>query len=82
MKFACGRRRPDFALKSRGLGAVCLAVLVLVSAGVAAAPGQTAWGAQVLAAPVRAESAEELRYSILLALTDRYAADHARGADA
>ena len=75
MKFACGRRRPDFALKSRGLGAVCLAVLVLVSAGVAAAPGQTAWSAQVLAAPVRADSAEELRYSILLALTDRYAAD-------
>jgi len=29
----------------------------------------------VLAAPVQAESAEELRYSILLALTDRYAAD-------
>jgi hypothetical protein len=75
MKFACGRRRSDFALKSRGLGAVCLAVLVLVSAGVAAAPGQTAWSAQVLAAPVQAESAEELRYSILLALTDRYAAD-------
>jgi hypothetical protein len=75
MKFACGRRRPDFALKSRGLGAVCLAVLVLVSAGVAAAPGQTAWGAQVLGAPVQATSAEELREAILLALTDRYAAD-------
>ena len=29
----------------------------------------------MLAAPVQAESAEELRYSILLALTDRYAAD-------
>lgn len=75
MKSACGRRRSDFALRSRGLGAVCLAVLVLVSAGVAAAAGQPIWSAQVLAAPVQAESAEELRYSILLALTDRYAAD-------
>lgn len=67
MKSACGRRRSDFALRSRGLGAVCLAVLVLVSAGVAAAAGQPIWSAQVLAAPVQAESAEELRYSILLA---------------
>lgn len=49
--------------------------VLLFAAGAAFAAGPSSWSAQVLGAPVQATSAEELREAILLALTDRYAAD-------
>lgn len=61
--------------RCRRLLAACGVGLVLFAAGAAFAAGPSAWSAQVLGAPVQATSAEELREAILLALTDRYAAD-------
>ena len=55
--------------------AACGVGLFLIAAGAALAAGPSSWSAQVLGAPVQATSAEELREAILLALTDRYAAD-------
>ena len=52
-----------------------LGCLVLLVAGAAFAAGTVAWRAQALGVAVQATSAQELRSSILLALTDRFAAD-------
>ena len=52
-----------------------LGCLVLLVAGAASAAGPVAWRAQALGVAVQATSAQELRSSILLALTDRFAAD-------
>ena len=49
--------------------------LVLLVAGAASAAGPVAWRAQALGVAVQATSAQDLRSSILLALTDRFAAD-------
>jgi len=52
-----------------------LGCLVLLVAGAASAAGPVAWRAQALGVAVQATSAQDLRSSILLALTDRFAAD-------
>ncbi len=59
----------------RGLSAAGVALMLLTAMGGLGAATAAAWRAQVLGAPVQAGHAQDLRSAILLALTDRFAAD-------
>ena len=56
-----------------------LGCLVLLVAGAASAAGPVAWRAQALGVAVQATSAQDLRSSILLALTENTAMDWSLG---
>ena len=59
----------------RSLSAAGVALMLLTATGGLGAATAAAWRAQVLGAPVQAGNAQDLRSAILLALTDRFAAD-------
>lgn len=65
-----------------GLAAASVGLMLLTAVGGVGAATPAAWRAQVLAETVTARNAEDLRAAILLALTDRFAADQGIGVSA